>query len=324
MVKRKKSNKIVAAVIGGVAAVLVALIGVWSPQGDNPLISGLLLLLLILCGLLLLLFGLILAFRGDAISYGALIERLWTSQLTGPIAFSCGVFVITSTSVIMLAPGKSEGIIIDCPAPEKVEDIFSKKMRSLDTDFYRIEPFPDDELVSGSHGYYYIVDLKSVYKKEVWRFKLEDYTVDNFDRDFGRSVAAFVRDIIEPIESVAKYKLFVRGSADRDIGNDFRGNFAPRHRYSSVTYLQYSEGEGNYGPNPKVHEIEEPFTNKDLPFLRAKFMQGKLGSKVYDLREEPVILEGEVNQAEKNESLRNATVFLFVDWETKRSGSRSD
>jgi hypothetical protein len=317
MAKRKRSNKIVVAVIGGVAAVLVALIGAWLPQGDNPLVSALLLLLLALCGLLFLLFGLILALRGD--SYGSLIERLWTSQLTGPIAFSCGAFVIASSSIIMLAPGRSENVVIDCPAPEGIEDIFRKKMRSLDTEFYRIEPFPENELVSGSPGYYYVVDLKSAFKKEVWRFKLEEYTVNVFDRDFGRSVAAFVRDIIEPIESVAKYRLFVRGSADRDAGNDFRGNFAPKHRYSSVIYLQYSEGEGNYGPIPKVRAIAEPFTNEDLPFLRAEFMQNKLGSKVYGLQEEPAILEGVVNRAEENESLRNATVFLFVDWEAKGS-----
>jgi hypothetical protein len=187
---------------------------------------------------------------------------------------------------------------------------------SLETESYTVEPFSDNELISGRPGSYYIVDLKASTGRGVWQFGLGDYTVEAFDRDFGRSLVAFVRDIVRPVEKEADYALFVRGSADRDIGSDFKREQKKGFQYKAARYFP-SVDQDRYISTAKIREIPIMYTNEDLPFLRAVFMQERLSTEVYGLKE-PVILEGIVNKADEDERLRNATVFLFVKWPPRK------
>lgn len=214
---------------------------------------------------------------------------------------------ILQTALVPVAPTAPP----ESPAPS--EPISRNDLRvTINNKFYTITPVPVDEMIKGLRGGYYLVDLKSADKQQIWKFKLGEYIVPAFDRLFAQSIAAFRSAIIGRLPEGTTYELFVRGSADRDLKNDFKGDLVEPYLYTEVPYLPRISAE-QYIFASQARTISFPFLNKDLPFLRAAFMKSKLSTGESALRV-PFILEGSIDEIQEDEELRNATVFLFINW----------
>jgi hypothetical protein len=255
------------------------------------------------------------------------------SFLGGVVLVICGLISFTSSLVSLATPPSSKQANSQLPPqpapqpqptpqpppqPPPPKQKTPAELRAelsviINNENYIITPLSTDELVEGKKGAYYLVDLKSADTQKIWHFKLGEYTIKLFDREFAQSISVFKQNVLEQLGgSKTPYELFSRGSADRDLGDDFRTALTEDYN-KSITYLPRVDEE-KYLSSPKVHQPRSPATNKDLPFLRAAFMQRKLSTGEPRLKK-PSILEGEVNEEQESEGLRNAMVFLFVDWE---------
>lgn len=308
------SKEVKAALITGVATILAALIALLATRGSDLAFLLALVTLLLVAAILAIALGFLVSKtdldtlgrdgRVRPTVAGTALVFAGSLSLAGAIALATFRFPVQSQPV---------HVTVSCPPAEDVVVLLERALQgSIEGNGYAIEPAPVGDLVEGQEGSYYIVDLRSAANQRAWEFELGKYTLDTFDRDFSRSVTTFVRDIIKPLEGKATYRLFVRGSADRDLGNDFRGQPVDGYNYSSVQYFP-AVGRDQYRSAERTHPIPRQFTNDDLPFLRAAFMQEKLSLQVYGLKS-PDILEGEVVLKEDQAS-RNATVFLFIDWQ---------
>jgi hypothetical protein len=184
-----------------------------------------------------------------------------------------------------------------------------------ETDFYRVEKIPDNEVVKEKKGDYYFIDLKDAETKEILRFKPGKYTIDSFDRQFSKSINKFYSEVWKVIKEDNSSSIFLKGSADITGNTSFRAPIE-NVRCQSGNFLEIAvqqevnKGSKIYAKEPTVQLIEgKEYGNRQLPDLRARFMQCKLQETYGDLN--PKILQGSV-VSEVGEDLRNVSLILFV------------
>ena len=178
----------------------------------------------------------------------------------------------------------------------------------MKTESYDVSTYPDNELIRGKRGRYYVVDIKDAAQGVRFHFDAGKYTIATRQEQFRSSLNKFVQDILEKVHGKVDYQIFVRGSAD---SAQFRGRFEPGHEYRNVRYLRTLGGD-KYGNELGTLRIDgNSIQNTDLPNLRAAFLQRVVGS-VYALSE-PVILDGSVT-SKVAQADRNAELIVFLNW----------
>ena len=170
-----------------------------------------------------------------------------------------------------------------------------------------METYPDKELIRGRVGRYYVVDLKNAASGVRFFFDGGKYTLARGSQEFRAALNTFVGDVLSKFNGKVEYSLFVRGSADQ---KSYEGTFEPGAEFRRVSFLR-SLGQDKYGVETSEHIIDGKIHNKDLPDLRAAFMQ-KLVADNYPTKP-PVILEGSVSD-KVNDRDRNVELILYVDW----------
>jgi len=329
------SKEVKAALITGIATILAALIALLPIRESHLAFLLAIVAFLFVVALLAITIGLLVA-RTDLYSLGYREgshregRRIRPAMAGTALVFAGSLSLAGAIALLVFrfpapvpvpVPAQPQPMHVtdNCPPADEVVVLLERGLRGrFEGNGYVVEPAPVGDLVEGQEGAYYIIDLRSAADQKAWEFKLGEYTLDTFDRDFSRSVATFVRDIIRPLEGRASYRLYVRGSADIDRDNDFRGKSVDGYHYDSVKFFP-AIGSDQYRNMAQFRSIPRSFTNNDLPFLRAAFMQEKLSLQVYGLKM-PDILEGVV-VPEEDEARRNATVFLFIEW-PKADGPR--
>lgn len=308
------SKEVKAALITGVATILAALIALLSSRGSDLAFLLALVAFLLIAATLAIGLGFLVA-RTDIYSLGHREGRIRPSVAGAALVFAGSLSLAGAIALVAFrfsTQFQPVQVTVNCPPADDVVTLLRRDLQvPIKGNGYTIEPAPVGDLFEGQEGSYYTIDLRSAADQKAWGFKLGEYTLDTFDRDFSRSISTLVRDIIKPLEGKASYRLFVRGSADRDLDNDFHGKLVDGYNYSSVQYFP-AIGPDQYRNAVHTRQIPRQFTNNDLPFLRAAFMQEKLSLQAYGLKA-PDILEGVVVLKE-DEASRNATVFLFIDW----------
>jgi hypothetical protein len=174
---------------------------------------------------------------------------------------------------------------------------------------YKVEKMPNNEVVEGKVGTYYFIDLKDAESKEMILFNPGEYTRDEFERAFRDSMSKVRKDILDLLSAGnVPFKLYVRGSADLD-GNTlpFIDRLPPGEQVW-ITYLPKVPNTRNrYINNPTPQVITEKYNNRELPNLRASYIQTKLA--IVGL--ESTILEGEVTQNRSEAKDRSVTILLY-------------
>jgi hypothetical protein len=183
------------------------------------------------------------------------------------------------------------------------------------TKFYNVEKVPNAEVIKGKKGDYYFIDLKDAQTKEILRFKPGKYTIDSFDRQFSKSITKFYGEIWEIIKQDNRASIFLKGSADIAGDTSFRARIQDVKCQSDpflaiVVHQEVNKGSNIYTKEPTFQLVKgKEYGNRDLPDLRARFMQCKLQETYTDLK--PEILQGSV-APEVGEDLRNVSLILFV------------
>jgi len=190
---------------------------------------------------------------------------------------------------------------------------------TVENNFYIIQPYAGtNELVQGKKGTYYRVELKSMIPTEKVLFKGGEYVIDGFNPKFSESINHFNEDIINNLKAGGvPFQIYVMGSADQ-IGAGLHWNLAPGYEYRSVRFHK------RLGSNLFSSELEppvvipNPYTNNDLPNLRAEFIRNTLGNDPYNLSAD--ILEGGITENYSQPLDRNVVFLLYIAWpeSTKR------
>jgi hypothetical protein len=184
----------------------------------------------------------------------------------------------------------------------------------IETTYYQTNKIPESEIVEGKQGNYYFIDLKNVVTKEVLFFKPGKYTIDSLDREFSQSITSFYREVWNTLQKDERIEIFVLGSADV-IGNEsFRGTVEDVDCQSedflaTSVFPRIDTNSNRYSRSSESQLMSGEYKNRDLPNLRARFVQCKLKEAYSDLN--PKILQGSVSP-EAGEHFRNVSLILFV------------
>jgi hypothetical protein len=193
------------------------------------------------------------------------------------------------------------------PPPNELDGLKNRMATKMVTPSYEVENYPDRELIRGRVGRYYVVDLKNASSGVRFFFEGGKYTLARGSQEFRSSLNTFIGDVLSKFEGKVGYELFVRGSADAkpyegafEEGADFR-------RFQVAKAL----GNDKYGTAMTERVLESRVRNRDLPDLRAAFMQ-RLVAETYPTKP-PTILEGQVTDKTADRD-RNVELILYVDW----------
>ncbi|MEO1694704.1 MAG: hypothetical protein AAFR55_05655 [Pseudomonadota bacterium] len=189
----------------------------------------------------------------------------------------------------------------------KVAKLRDRMNFGFETEHFEVEVYPDNEMVKGQQGKYYVIDIKNAETGTRFQFGGGKYTLARSSKAFRRGLRSFMREVVQTVEGNADYVLFVRGSAD---SIPYSGRHENGYDYREVRFMPSVE-EGKYVNNFKTQEIGKRIRNRDLPFLRAEFLR-QVVSEVYPLKP-AIVLQGEVTRAANKED-RNAELILYVNW----------
>ena len=206
-----------------------------------------------------------------------------------------------------MGAASSRTVAADPSAMRDVMNLRDKMGVEMHASDYDVSLYPDNEVVSGKKGRYYVIDLKEAKSGVRYYFQPGRYTIDKRAPEFRASLNAFAKDVLETMHGKVEYQLMVRGSADKA---PFSGQLEPGHEFKQIAYLR-SAGDDRYVTDLTSTMVNATIANSDLPNLRAAFLQKIIGD-AYPLKN-PIILEGTVSPRIA-EGDRNAELLLFVNW----------
>jgi len=189
-------------------------------------------------------------------------------------------------------------------------EVIAKIDRSVATKNYRVEKIKSTETIHGQIGKYYLIDIIDSDKSKIINFPAGKYVINNFHSKFSESLSRFFEEIIKPISKSVSFSIYIEGSADKAGDRIFSSKFDKKYKYETIKL--YSKAYGTKTQFlPRIDEISitEPFTNIDLPNLRARFVQNMLENS-YNFK--PIILDGNVT-SKVDAKDRNVSIYLYVD-----------
>ena len=215
------------------------------------------------------------------------------------------------TSIKGLSTLRARELSVAVRSVDQTRDLLQlrdKMAARMSTPAYDVEVYPDNELVGGRVGKYYIVDLKDASNGVRYYFDGGRYTLARGDAEFRSSLNAFIGDVLGKMQNNVRYSLFVRGSADQ---KPYEGRLEPGQEITQIKYLR-ALGNDKYAKDFVEQRMDGGVVrNKDLPNLRAAFLKNLI-TDIYPVKP-PEILEGAVTPVTRDKD-RNAELILFVEW----------
>lgn len=226
------------------------------------------------------------------------------------------VFFLTTLILPYIGtPDGAKKIVID----EQFKVDFKKLQIELrtkkTTEFYEIEKIPTDELVEDNEGSYYVVNLDDSRYKERVLFQEGEYVIQDLNMKLITPMNKFMNEVYYYLDAGTECQLFIKGSADIKGHETFKKQIDGDYEFKKIKYYPKISN-SKYRPKYQVQRIGDFYTNSDLPNLRARFIQEKIGDNFSGISK-PIILEGEVGN-EESKYLRNAYLILFVNFENKK------
>ncbi len=190
---------------------------------------------------------------------------------------------------------------------------------SIENEYFDIRLIPEDEVVKGKKGKYYIVDLKFPDIQDTVFFESGKYVMSNFTDSLTKPLNNFIEDVYSYIDAGTECALFVRGSADILGEETLNAAFNPEYNgksFHNIKYLAKDDKSDKFINSISIHKIGDRYKNHDLPFLRAAFIQHKIIEN-YDGIPGPNILEGEIEN-EIDPYSRNTLLIMYVNFKNKK------
>jgi len=201
----------------------------------------------------------------------------------------------------------------------KYKDLEFSLRTSLENEYYDIRLIPDNEIITGKRGKYYVVELKTPNLQDTVFFKSGQYVMKSYEKALTKPLNAFIDSVYSYLDAGTECTLYLRGSADI-LGNEtLNAKFNPNYDDENFHKIRYypKQGESDKFANEEsLHTIGDYYKNVDLPLLRSAFIQQKIIQN-YNGIPAPNLLEGEVEK-EINPELRNALLIMYVNFNMKK------
>lgn len=222
------------------------------------------------------------------------------------ITASCSITVINM-------PKKDDGPKDPPPAPEQKDDVESlrqKMSKKYEGDGFKLEPRLDTQVIKDQIGNYY-----DLYIKGPSLFQEGEYIIEDAETAYSEPLKSYIYEINDILEKKhIDHKLYVKGSADYKGQLSFKRDFKiDRWTFREIPYLLYDRQQKQFTQGSGIRRIPGPYTNSDLPDLRARFTQEVLKG----FRLSSSILEGDVTTNLDNPMDRHITFLLYVRWPDK-------
>lgn len=191
----------------------------------------------------------------------------------------------------------------------KTDELKEKLRTPYEGDGFTVKPQNDVELVKGRRCCYYELIVKGPAL-----FPVGEYIIEGQDKEYSEPLNNFFNEVIVILRRAhIEHQLYIKGSADRTGDTTFRKNFEiDRFTYREFPYLPYDPQQRQFTPDQRLWRIDGPYTNKDLPNLRARFTQDTLRNSARQL--ESTILDGVVTPRLEEPKDRNITILLYIQW----------
>lgn len=250
-----------------------------------------------------------------------LFEQYWSDWKKSKLTILIILFLIAIAVVIIPYICREDGP----PKKDKIETEYSIEYKGLkvklktktETEFYEVKKVPNNEVIKGKKGTYYIIDLRNTLMNERVLFQAGEFIIADLNDEFVNSLNHFMSEVYMVLDTNSSLELFVKGSADISGNNTFRNSIRSYYLdtlgFSSIEYLpQISNQKSLFADTLMTLEITQFYTNSELPNLRGKFLQLKLAQSYAEIPP-PEILEGLVDERE-GEEFRNACMIMYIDW----------
>lgn len=205
----------------------------------------------------------------------------------------------------------------DTVAPMASVEEVKEKLNTVYTNRnFELSRYTRDELVKDHKGIYYLIDIKDVDTQETIRFRVGEYTIEDYNTKFRKSINIFADKVLKKLKDKVPYKIFIKGQADDELAvGAFRREFDPGFKPGKIKYYKRLKGGGKtkFIPAFAAAEVKEPILNEDLPNLRAAFIREKFYEMYKEERGLATILDGDV-VLKISEKYRNAMLILWVKW----------
>jgi len=191
---------------------------------------------------------------------------------------------------------------------EKGLESLKDELTSIENEWYKIKAEENTEIVLGKKGNYYLVEIKALVEVGRSLFRPARYVAKDFELRFRESLEQFHRNVINRLNGNANYMIFVKGSADKIGTKSLKRFFDQGFYYNEIYYLQKN---AKYVlPELQRKQIPQPYRNKHLPDLRARFIQEEIKKPPYNM--EARIIEGSVSRNYYYPSDRNVVFLLYI------------
>ena len=179
---------------------------------------------------------------------------------------------------------------------------------SKKTKYFEAQKIPNTEVIKGKKGKYYIITLENPDFEEKILFEGGKYIIRDFDEQLLIPLNSFMSEVYRVLDAKEECALFVIGGADIAGNETFKDKLLPNYKYTTIEYYP-KIGDASYSPIINTYKVENIYTNKDLPNLRARFIQDKTEDSFSDVSK-PIILQGEVKTID-DEKERKVRLLLF-------------
>jgi hypothetical protein len=226
------------------------------------------------------------------------------------------LFVIT----LLIATLTLSSIYTKLTEPTEKENVeaflLSNNMKNnISTEYVSLNTDSLLEIGENNGGNYYSLDLIDITMSEslkVLYFDAGEYTFPNFNSQFIYSLDDLADLVLQPLSDAnIDYEIYVKGRADIAGDGVFEKSLLENYKYQNIEYYPLS-GKNKFSKKKQVWDLGDQYTNKDLPLLRAKFIQETLSAEPFKLKK-PQILEGRVSPKETPLD-RNVMIYLYIKW----------
>ena len=196
---------------------------------------------------------------------------------------------------------------------KKVTADFQKLILSIEntdkTNNFEVIKLPYDEFIEGKKGAYFFIDIINSETNEIFFFEKGSYILE-YDRKFLKSLKLFKKKVLDDILENKKYEIIIQGEADKLGNNSFSRNQVTNFRIETVKYHKKIKNSNNlYSMNESSISIPKIYSNKHLPYLRAKYLKQIVNNTIKDISTK--IIEGKIN-SKIGEEYRNSRVYLYI------------
>lgn len=224
--------------------------------------------------------------------------------------------IVLGVFLIILSNNKTKQAKIKIKILDNLETTLEVKQ---ETAYFVTNKIPVREYVKSSVGDYYKINLKLADTiRERVQFPTGLYYMEKDKDELLNSISEFKSRIYNIIDENLESQIFIKGTADllgdTTFSSALVSPYDESNGFKQIRFYPKDRREDVYINSYETYKIGDSLYNKDLPILRAKFLQ-KLFIDSEDDLSKPIILEGNVSDF-IDEKERNAFLILYVNWES--------